>query len=121
MQAVHTAVNEENIVNQKMVYLYHRCFLLSRDPLQLDNAKFPHNNVCDLSAPEPKTQKYVDDVNKTYSSLKNAKTRVEYARTTGCTGYSALRSLDHHDRHLNTPVEPVHLVKGISEHIVKIR
>ena len=32
----------------------------------------------------------------------------------------ALVRLPHHDRYLNTPVEPMHLVKNIGEHIVKL-
>ena len=104
----------------KMVYLKHRRFLPPRDPLRLDVINFPHKEICEVAAPELKTQKYVDNANKTYLSLDTAKARTEYAQTTGCTGRSALRSLDHHDRHLNTPVEPMHLVKCIGEHVVKL-
>ena len=103
-----------------MVYLGHRRFLPSNDPLRLDATNFPHKVVCDDDAPELKTQKYVDDSNEEYAKKDTAKARTEYARSTGCTGRSALRSLPHHDRLLNTPVEPMHLVKCISEHVVKL-
>ena len=104
----------------KMVYLGHRSFLPTSDPLRLDVTNFPHKVVCDDDAPDLKTQKYVDDSNDEYAKKKTARARKEYAQSTGCTGQSALRSLPHHDRLLNTPVEPMHLVKCISEHVVKL-
>lgn len=103
-----------------MVYLGHRRFLPSSDPLRLDGTNFPHKVVCADNTPVLKTQKYVDDSNDEYVKQNTARARKEYAQSTGCTGRSALRSLPHHDRLLNTPVEPMHVVKCISEHIVKL-
>lgn len=39
-----------------LVYLGHRRFLPSNDPLRLDATNFPHKVVCDDDAPELKTQ-----------------------------------------------------------------
>lgn len=103
-----------------MVYLRHRRFLPSSDPLRLDATTFPHKVVCTDDAPVLKTQKFVDDSNDEYAKKNMAKARTEYTQSTGCTGRSALRSLPHHNRPLNTPVEPMHVVKCISEHIVKL-
>ena len=44
----------------------------------------------------------------------------DIALETGCKGTYALRRLPNHDRYLNTPVEPMHLIKNIVEHIVKL-
>ena len=38
----------------------------------------------------------------------------------GCKGPYALQRLSHHDCYLNTPVEPMHLVKNIGEPVVKL-
>ena len=104
----------------KMVYLQHRRFLPPGDPLHLDINQFPHKEVCAEDAPNAKTQKFVNDANDEYKTKTTAKARTEHAQTTGCTGSYALRSLTYHDRYLNTPVEPMHLIKCISEHIVKL-
>ena len=47
-------------------------------------------------------------------SLKENKTK----RDTGVKGEYCLRKLGCHDRFFNTPVEPMHLIKNIVEHIV---
>lgn len=76
--------------------------------------------MCDDDAPELKTQDYVDRANKVYKSLDTERAQTDMAQTTGCTGSSAFDPLPHHDRYLNTPVEPMHLIKCISEHVVKL-
>ena len=38
----------------------------------------------------------------------------------GCKGPYSLRKLPNHDCYLNTPVKPMHLIKNIAEHIVKL-
>ena len=104
----------------KMVYLEHRRFLSSGDALRLDITRFPHKQVCDKEAPMSKTQEYVDRENKAFKSKGFVKEKRGYAQKTGCTGKTPLRKLPHHDRHLNTPVEPMHVIKCISEHVVKL-
>ena len=105
---------------KQMVYFEHRCFLPPEDPLRSDRTRFPCKHVCLRTAPEKKTQQYVDLANAKLLSVETAKARIQLTQETGCTGLSALRKLPHHDRHLNTPVEPMHLVKVIGEHIVKL-
>ena len=55
-----------------------------------------------------------------YEALDTAKARRAKAWSTFCVGSYALHALDHHNRLLNTPVEPMHLIKCLSEHIVKL-
>ena len=63
-------------------------------------------------------QQCVDLANAKLLSVETAKARIQLTQATGCTGLSAFRKLTHHDRHPNTPVEPMHLVKVIGEHMV---
>ena len=100
-----------------MVYLHHRHFLPAGDPLRADATNFPHKEVCPEVAPAMKTQRYIDNANDAYKALETAKAWTAKAQSTGCV---ALHALEHHDRLLNTPVEPMHLIKCISEHIVKL-
>ena len=46
--------------------------------------------------------------------------RTTLMQRTGCKGSYTLHRLPHHERHINTPVEPMHWVKNISEHIVRM-
>lgn len=62
---------------------------------------------------------YVDICN---GNMAAASTRVKYTeivRESGCTGTYSLRALPFHNRFLNTPVEPMHLLKNVAERIVK--
>lgn len=113
-------VGEYSKALDKMVYLEHRQFLPASDPLRLDFIEFPHKQVCHKATPEPKTQQYVDKENEQYMLLDSVKEKKLYAQKTGCTGSTPLRALPHHDRYLNTPVEPMHLIKGVAEHMVKL-
>ena len=115
-----TQIGEHSKALSKMIYLEHRSFLPIGDPLRLDTSKFPAKRVCTSVAPTAKTQKYVDDANKQYDAIEsNKKSQVALAQTTGCKGPNSLSRLPLHDRHLNTPVEPMHLIKNIGEHVVK--
>lgn len=99
----------------KMVYLDHRS-LPQGDPLRMDALNFPSKGVCTSPPPSSKTQEFVDQANGQYLSTTNKEARTTLTQRTGCKGSYALRRLPHHDRHINTPVEPMHLVKNISEH-----
>ena len=70
------------------------------------------------ATPRPKTQAYVDEANGSYSAAATNKERAKLARETGCKGPYSLRRLPHHDRYLNTPVEPMHTLKNVAERIV---
>ena len=103
-----------------MIYLEHRRFLPPSDPLRRDFVSFPHKRVCNELSPQLKTQEYVDKQNQEYMRLETSRARSTYAQGTGCTGASTLRTVPFHDRHLNTPVEPMHLIKNIGEHTVNL-
>ena len=103
-----------------MVYLEHRSFLPQGDPLCLDAHNFPTKGICTSPPPRSKMQEFIDHANGQYLSITNKETRTALTQRTGCKGSYALRRLPHHDRHINTPVEPMHLVKNISEHIVRM-
>lgn len=98
----------------KMVYLNHRSFLPDTDILRTHKGDFPSKcvKVC------PKTQAFVDKFNGEYSASLTAAKRKNVARESGCKGPYSLRRLPQHNRHLNTPVESMHTLKNVGEHIV---
>ena len=64
---------------------------------------------------------FLDSANgKVDSAITTKKKKKRITRKTGCKGSYALRRLPHHERFLNTPVEPMHLIKDIVEHIVRL-
>lgn len=67
-----------------------------------------------------KTMKYIDSANGGYSAAETASKRKEVAQETGCKGSYALRQLPGHDRVANTPVDPMHLLKNIAEHLINL-
>ena len=102
---------------QKIVYLDHRAFLPEVDLLRHDSdGSWPQEYVPPI--PKPKTQAYIDWANGSYSAAVTNKERTKLARETGCKGPYSLRRLPHHDGYLSTPVEPMHLLKNVAEHIV---
>ena len=113
------SLGEYSHVLTKMVYLDHRRFLSSTDPLRKVRANFPNRDVPE-SPPILKTMEYVDKANKRYESAKTRSKKKEIAQETGCKGRYALRKLPYHDRFLNTPTEPMHLIKNVVEHIVRL-
>ena len=103
----------------KMVYLNHRSFLPSSDPLRRQTVNFPSKKKR-LQMLRIKNQAYIDKSNEKYDSAKSDSEKKRISRATGCKGSYALRKLPNHDRYLNTPVEPMHLIKNIVEHIVRL-
>lgn len=101
----------------KMVYLNHRAFLPSIDTLRKDNRHFP--SVSSKSI-RPKTMKFVNKANGEAAAARTDADKKRIYQRTGCKGPYSLRRLPSHDRYLNTPVEPMHVIKNISEHIVKL-
>ena len=102
-----------------MVYLNHRRFLPLDDALRNDRAGFPSKRK-PPPMPVMKTQAYIDEANRKYEALSKASEarRRTMAQRTGCKGKNILRKLPNHNRFLNTPVDPMHLIKNIVEHIV---
>ena len=103
-----------------MVYLEHRAFLPAGDPLRFDVQHFPRKGLCFSLSPSAKTQEFVDRANGQYLAVKTQVARTALTQSTGCKGSNSLRRLPHHDRHVNTPVDPMHLIKNIAEHVVKL-
>ena len=104
---------------QKMVYLDHRSFLPHIDCLRTTHKNFPSKSVSD-HPPSPKTMDFVCDKIADLSKPMTSRERKDMLQNSGCTGDYSLRRLPFHDRFLNTPVEPMHLLKNISERIVKL-
>lgn len=103
----------------KMVYLGHWQFLQDFDPLHEDRKNFP-NKVDPRKSPATKTMAYVKEANERYSAATTAKEAKVIAQETGCKGSYALQQLPGHDRILNTPVDPMHLIKNLGEHVVNL-
>ena len=109
---------EYNHALQKIVYLQHRSFLPSIDPLRTEGDGFPSRIVPD-TPPRVKTMTFVDTHNAKITATSNVAERKSIVRESGCTGPYSLRSLPHHDRYLNTPVEPMHVIKNVANRLVK--
>lgn len=101
-----------------MVYLNHRSFLPPVDALLKSNEGFPQEPVGKF--PSPKNMSFIDTANGKYSAAVTNVEKKLIAKKTGCKGPYSLRRLPYHDRYLNTPVEPMHLLKNVAEHIVKL-
>ena len=110
---------EYSNILQKIVYLEHRSFLPNVDHLRVEHKGFPKKSVPD-NPPFPKTADYVKDKIDRLSKPLTAQERKELVQSCGCTGDFSLRRLPGHDRYLNTPVEPMHLLKNVAERIVKL-
>ena len=59
-----------------------------------------------------KTMTFIDEHNGKLSAVSTANERKAIIKESGCTGSYSLHSLPHHDWHLNTPVEPMHVLKN---------
>ena len=103
---------------QKIVYLNHRAFLPSIDVLHSDKRGFP--SATHKKRPAPKTMEFVNKANGEVAAASTAAERKRVYQSTGCKGPYSLSRLPNHDRYLNTPVEPMHVIKNVSEHIVKL-
>lgn len=100
---------------QKMVYLNHRAFLPEIDKLCRATENFSTGTFTDT--PQPKIMAFVDEaIGKVVGNAQ----KKEILQSTGCKGPYSLRRLPYHNRYLNTPVEPMHAIKGIAEHVVKL-
>lgn len=89
------------------------------DPLRRKRARFPSKKA-PQDPPILKTQAYVDEANERYERAASKEKKTQIAQETGCKGTYALRKLPNHDRILGTPVEPMHLIKNIVEHVVRL-
>ena len=102
-----------------MVYLQHRSFLPLSDPLHNDKQNFPHKRD-PRKQPGKKTMAYINAANRKYAAASTKKEKCKQIKRNGCKGTCVLQKLPYHDRFLDTPVKPMHLIKDISEHIVRL-
>ena len=95
-----------------MVYLGHRKFVESDNHLHDDKVNFPskENSCQPLSK---KTMNYMNLANERYDHARTSGMRKRIVRKTGCKGAYILWKLPHHERYLDTPVEPMHLIKTL--------
>ena len=70
-------------------------------------------------SPIIKIMSYVDTMIGKLTAASSNDERKQIVRQSGCTGVYSLRKLPNHDRYLNTPVEPMHLIKNIAKRVVK--
>lgn len=103
----------------KMVYLNHHRFLSQRDPLRRAQAHFPDKKA----PPKPpvlKTMEYINNAIKRYESATKRHQKKAIAVETGFKGSYSMQRLPFHDRMLSTPVDPMHVIKNVVEHIVRL-
>lgn len=115
-----THLGEHSNILQKMVYPGNRCFLKKDDDLRNDTSNYPSKSIDSSSPPKLKTTEYVNDANQKYVAAHTSTERKELAQQTGCKGPCVLEKLPFHDRLLNTPVDPMHLIKNIVSHCVNL-
>ena len=102
-----------------MVYLHHRSFLPANHPLHSDRHNFPHKKDPKLP-PANKTQDFIESTNKKYSVAATKKDKKDITRKYGYKDNYALQKMPNHNRRLSTPVEPMHIVKNVVEHIIRL-
>ena len=102
-----------------MIYLDHRAFLPSIDMLRSQGKNFPNQKVPQCP-PALKTMAFVDASNADLLVETTAKGRSQVTKASGCKGVYSLRRLPSHDRLHNTPGDPMHLLKNIAEHVLKL-
>ena len=63
---------------------------------------------------------FVVKANKQFAKAKTKAEQERLLQETGCKGTYSLQRLPNYDRYLNTPVEPMHTIKNISERLVTL-
>lgn len=99
-----------------MVYPGNRRFLPLDDVQRTDSKNYPSQATDTALPPVIKTMEFIDKANKDYDKASGVKRKTLVQRT-GCKGAYALRRAFLHNRILDTPVDPMHLVKNIVEHL----
>ena len=84
-----------------------------------DSKNYPSQATDTALPPVIKTMEFIDKANKDCDEASGVKRKTLVQRT-GCKGAYALRRAFLHNRILDTPVDPMHLVKNIVEHIVNV-
>ena len=103
-----------------MVYPGSRRFLSQDDPRRMDSRNFPSHSSANDEPPQMKTTDFVGMANCEYETSLTSAEKKRIAQRTGCKGSYSLRRLPFHDHLLDTPVDPMHLIKNIVEHTVNL-
>lgn len=102
------------------MYPGNRRFLPKNDAERTNCRSYSSQAADTDEPPEIKTVKFVDQANKEYDAATVAAVRTSLVQKKGCKGAYSLRRASSHDRILATPVDPMHLVKDIVEHVVNL-
>ena len=105
---------------QKIVYPGNRRFLPPNDVQRTNCSSYPSQAVDANAPPEIKTMGYIDKANKEYEAASDAAEKKRFVQEKGCKGTYSLRHASSHNHILDTPVDPMHLVKDIVEHAVHL-
>ena len=111
---------EYSTILDKMVYPGNRLFLESDDSYRDKRIGFPSGSVEHTQQPKLKTTTYLEAALRKLDQATTSKTKQQVMRETGCKGHYSLRNLPNHNRYEDVPVDPMHLIKNIVEHIVKL-
>ena len=103
-----------------MVYPGNRKYLPKDSAHRRNKVDFPSKAVEHTAPPKNKIMEYIDKANKDYELATTASERKCLTQISGCKGTYALRAIEGHDRVLDTPVDPMHVIKNVVEHSVKL-
>ena len=115
-----TMTGEYSNVLDKMIYPDHRRFLSPGDVLRRDDINFPMKVKHFTQPPLLKTTSFVHEANKIYVDETDANEKKMILQQTGCKGPYALHRSPLHERILNTPVEPMHVIKNVVKRMVEL-
>ena len=114
-----THIGEYSKTLQKIIYPGNRRFLPENNPLRNDTSSFPLKELEKRNPPNLKTMEYINQANQEYNIAQRDEV-IEILRKTGCKGSYSLARLPLHDCISGTPIDPMHLVKDITEHCIRL-
>ena len=104
---------------KKMVYPGNRRFLPQNDRQRTNVRSYPSQAADARPPPQIKTMQYIDEANEKFETTSGVE-RKDLVQKTGCKGAYSLQRASSHNRVLDTPSDPMHLVKDIVEHVVNL-
>lgn len=104
----------------KMIYPDHRRFLSPDSNFRCDKDNFSNKGTNYLLPPLLKTTAFVKMANDIYAATEGARNRTLILQQSGCKGPYALQRAPYHERILNTPVDPMHVIKNIVDRFISL-
>ena len=104
----------------KMVYPGNRAFLATDSSYRVSKSTFPSGSEEHKEKPKLKTMAYLEAALKKLDEATTRGAKQQAIRDTGCKGRFSMLSMPSHNRYDDVPVDPMHLIKNIVEHIVKL-